>query len=46
MKNLFAKTKKAVKDNKKNLILFGEIFVGGVVGAAVVVKVGNKIIKE
>ena len=45
MKNL-KKTVKAVKDNKKDLILFGGLFVVGVVGAAVVVKVGNSIIKK
>ena len=44
MKNL-KKTVKDVKDNKKGLILFGGLFVAGVVGAAVVVKVGNNIIK-
>ena len=40
------KTVKAVKDNKKDLILFGGLFVGGVVGAGVVLKVCNSIIKK
>ena len=48
MKNL-KKTVKAVKDNKKGLILFGGLFVVGVVTAAVGIKrmkVDNNMIKK
>ena len=45
MKNL-KKTVKDVKDNKKGLILFGGLFVVGVVATAVGMKVGNSIIKK
>ena len=45
MKNL-KKTVKDVKDNKKGLILFGGLFVAGVVVSAVGIKVGNSIIKK
>ena len=45
MKNL-KQTVKDVKDNKKGLILFGGLFVVGVVATAVGMKVGNSIIKK
>ena len=45
MKNL-KKTVKDVKDNDKGLILFGGLFVVGVVASAVGMKVGNSIIKK
>ena len=45
MKNL-KETVKVVKDNKKDLILFGGIFVGSVVATAVGMKVRNSIIKK
>ena len=35
-----------VKENKKGLILFGGLFVVGVVATAVGMKVGNSIIKK
>ena len=41
MKNL-KETVKDVKDNKKGLILFGGLFVVGVVTTAVGIKVGKK----
>ena len=44
MKNL-KKTVKDVKDNK-DLILYGGLFVVGVVATAVGMKVGNSIIKK
>ena len=40
------KTVKEVKDNKKGLILFGGLFLAGVVASAVGMKVGNTIIKK
>ena len=40
------KTVKEVKDNKKGLILFGGLFLAGVVASAVGMKVGNSIIKK
>ena len=45
MKNL-KKTVKDVKDNNKDLILYGGLFVVGVVATAVGMKVGNSIIKK
>ena len=40
------KTVKEVKDNKKGLILFGGLFLTGVIASAVGMKVGNSIIKK
>ena len=45
MKNL-KKIAKEVKDKKNGLILFGGLFVVGVVTTAVGIKVGNSIIKK
>ena len=45
MKDL-KKTVKAVKDNKKDLILFGGLFVVGVLGQAVFINKVNKTINN